>query len=576
MRVVFTYIAKYRIAAFVAVLLMFLELLVELLQPFFIAKMIDEGIVPQRTDVVLIWGGLMLACSIVAFGVGILSSFFAAHVSQSFGFDFREALYKKVQDLSFAGFSRFQESSLITRLTSDVQQLQNTIFMGLRIMLRAPLFVIGSVVMSLLVNPWLALWFLIGLPFLGIFLAWVLKKGEGLFSSVQRQLDKVNGVIQQSLIGMRLIRVFVRMRHEEKKFADASGILTGRTIAALRLTELTMPIILLVMNACIILILWFGKIGVDTGDASLGDIVAIINYATRTTGALSLMGMIVVAFSRGRASAERIGEVTRADLDMAEDEAANTHGVPKRGAVEFMDMDFGYPDSDSDVLESISFKAEPGETIAIMGSTGSGKTSLLQLIPRLYDVRNGSVLIDGVDNRKLKLETLRRIIGYVPQDVLLFSGTVAENIAWGKENATIDEIKQAARIAQIHDTIMSLPQQYNTLVGQKGVNLSGGQKQRMTIARALVRKPLILLLDDCTSALDVATEAALLAALKEMDCTIFLVTQKISSTASADTVLLMDDGSLLGCGSHEELLAASSLYRRIYESQYGKEGVPNV
>lgn len=612
MRVMFSYLSKYRAAAFVAILLMFFELIVELLQPYLIAKIIDEGIVPNRSDVVMFWGGLMLACSLIAFVIGILSSFYAAHVSQSFGFDLRQSLYSKVQDFTFPQFGRFQVSSLITRLTNDVQQLQNTVFMGLRVMLRAPLFVFGSVIMSLLVNPSVALWFIIGLPFLCLFLAWVLKRGESLFSAVQSRLDKVNGVIQQNLIGMRLIRVFVRMRHEGAKFDQASGELTNRTIAALRFTELTMPIILLVMNTCIILVLWFGKIGVDAGAASMGEIVAIVNYATRTTGALSLMSMIVVAFSRGRASAQRISEVelaandTEQDAskaaDHSSDEAAsnaakasgdvsansqnrearanneNGYGTarPLKGAVEFRQVGFRYPDSDVNVLSDISFSARAGETLAIMGSTGSGKTSLLGLIPRLYEADEGAVLVDGIDNRKMELETLRRQIGYVPQEIMLFSGTVAENISWGKRDASLDEIKDAAKRAQIHETIMKLPLQYDTVIGQKGVNLSGGQKQRLSIARALVRKPAILLLDDCTSALDVRTESALLAELKDLACTILLVTQKISSTANADTILLMDDGRLLASGSHHELMQNSLLYQRIYESQYGKAGVGNA
>ncbi|OBR64474.1 ABC transporter ATP-binding protein [Paenibacillus oryzae] len=608
----FSYLSKYRAAAFVAILLMFFELIVELLQPYLIAKIIDEGIVPNRSDVVMFWGGLMLACSLIAFVIGILSSFYAAHVSQSFGFDLRQSLYSKVQDFTFPQFGRFQVSSLITRLTNDVQQLQNTVFMGLRVMLRAPLFVFGSVIMSLLVNPSVALWFIIGLPFLCLFLAWVLKRGESLFSAVQSRLDKVNGVIQQNLIGMRLIRVFVRMRHEGAKFDQASGELTNRTIVALRFTELTMPIILLVMNTCIILVLWFGKIGVDAGAASMGEIVAIVNYATRTTGALSLMSMIVVAFSRGRASAQRISEVelaandTEQDAskaaDHSSDEAAsnaakasgdisansqnrearanneNDYGTtrPLKGAVEFRQVGFRYPDSDVNVLSDISFSARAGETLAIMGSTGSGKTSLLGLIPRLYEADEGAVLVDGIDNRKMELETLRRQIGYVPQEIMLFSGTVAENISWGKRDASLDEIKDAAKRAQIHETIMKLPLQYDTVIGQKGVNLSGGQKQRLSIARALVRKPAILLLDDCTSALDVRTESALLAELKDLSCTILLVTQKISSTANADTILLMDDGRLLASGSHHELMQNSLLYQRIYESQYGKAGVGNA
>jgi ATP-binding cassette subfamily B multidrug efflux pump len=573
MLTMFTFLKKYRFAAYVALLLMLTELMVELLQPYIISKIIDDGIGKDNLTVVLQWGGFLIVCSIVAFAAGILSSFYASLVSQSFGFDLRERLYDKVQSFSFANFNRFPESSLITRLTNDVTQLQNTVFMGLRIMLRAPLLVIGSIVMAFIVQPSLAIWLAIAIPFLGIFLLWVLKKGERLFRSVQQQLDQVNGVMQQNLIGMRIIRVFVRMRHESGRFARSSEQLMDHTVAALRLTESTMPIVLLVLNASVMAVLWFGRIELDTNGATVGEVIAIVNYATRTIGAMSIMSMIVVNFSRARASAQRIEEVILTDIDLTDatdsDEKAKLHS----GSVSFEKVSFRYPDSDQLVLQQISFQAKPGETIAIMGATGSGKSSLIQLIPRLYDVQAGEIRVDGIDNRMLKLGQLRKQIGYVPQEIMLFTGTVEENIRWGKEDATLEEIMEAAKLAQIHDTIMKLPEQYDTIVGQKGVNLSGGQKQRLTIARALVRKPVILLLDDSTSALDVQTEAKLLQALKQMKCTTFLVTQKISSTISADSILLLDDGQLLAQGKHEQLTRESSLYQKIYESQFGKEGV---
>ncbi|KRE45875.1 ABC transporter ATP-binding protein [Paenibacillus sp. Soil522] len=573
MLTMFIFLKKYRFAAYVALLLMLVELMVELLQPYIISKIIDDGIVHNNLLVVLKWGGVLIGCSIFAFVAGILSSFYASHVSQSFGFDVRERLYDKVQSFSFANFNRFPESSLITRLTNDVTQLQNTVFMGLRIMLRAPLLVVGSIVMAFIVQPKLAVWLAVVIPFLGIFLLWVLKKGEGLFRSVQQHLDQVNGVMQQNLIGMRIVRVFVRMQHESARFAHSSGQLMDRTVAALRLTEATMPIVLLVMNASVMAVLWFGRIELDTSGATVGEVIAIINYATRTTAALSIMSMIVISFSRARASAQRMEEVVLTDIDLTDTTGSDEAAKPREGQVSFENVSFQYPASDQRVLDHISFSAKPGETIAIMGATGSGKTSLVQLIPRLYDVQTGEISVDGTDNRLMKLKHLRKQIGYVPQEIMLFTGTVEQNIRWGKEDATLEEIIEAAKLAQIHDTIMKLPEQYDTIVGQKGVNLSGGQKQRLTIARALVRKPVILLLDDSTSALDVQTEAALLQALKQLKCTTFLITQKISSTVSADSILLLDDGRLLAQGKHEQLIRESGLYQKIYESQFGKEGV---
>ena len=573
MLTMFIFLKKYRFAAYAALLLMFVELMVELLQPFIISKIIDDGIVNNNLQVVLKWGGVLIGCSIFAFAAGILSSFYASHVSQSFGFDVRERLYDKVQSFSFANFNRFPESSLITRLTNDVMQLQNTVFMGLRIMLRAPLLVVGSIVMAFIVQPKLAVWLAAVIPFLGIFLLWVLKKGEGLFRSVQQQLDQVNGVMQQNLIGMRIVRVFVRMQHESERFARSSGQLMDRTVSALRLTEATMPIVLLVMNASVMAVLWFGRIELDTSGATVGEVIAIVNYATRTTAALSIMSMIVVNFSRARASAQRMEEVILTDIDLTDTAGSEEAAKPRDGQVSFANVSFQYPASDQRVLDHISFSTKPGETIAIMGATGSGKSSLVQLIPRLYDVQSGEIRVDGIDNRLMKLRQLRKQIGYVPQEIMLFTGTVEQNIRWGKEDATLEEIIEAAKLAQIHDTIMKLPEQYDTIVGQKGVNLSGGQKQRLTIARALVRKPVILLLDDSTSALDVQTEAALLRALKQLKCTTFLITQKISSTVSADSILLLDEGRLLAQGKHEQLIRESSLYQKIYESQFGKEGV---
>ncbi|WP_458125478.1 ABC transporter ATP-binding protein [Paenibacillus sp. Z3-2] len=592
------HLKKYRVAAIAALVMMLIELTVELAQPYLISKIIDNGIQQGDLSVVWLWGGVLVGSAVVAFAAGIASSFFASHASLGFGYDLREKLYEKVQTFSYAVFNRFATSSLITRLTGDVTQVQDTVFMSLRFMTRVPLVVIGSMIMAVIVNPRLGLLLVVMVPVLLIVVVWMIKKAALLFRNVQRRLDAVNGVIQENLTGIRLIRVFVRMGHEIERFAGFSGKLMKGTVSALRLTETTMPFMLLMMNVCIIAVLWFGRVDIASGNATVGEVVAVINYLLRTIGAMSALSWILVTFSRASASAQRLNEVFNTE-DTSETEQTNalstsapsagsvksTHSPQSvysakkqravQGAVEFRSVGFSYPNSEITVLDNITFTAKAGERIAIMGATGSGKSSLVQLIPRLYTEDEGKVRIDGADASELDLSMLRGSIGYVPQEVILFTGSVRENIAWGREDATLEEIVQAAKRAQIHETIENLPNGYDTLLGQRGVNLSGGQKQRLSIARALVRRPRILILDDSTSALDVATEGRLLDALEELSCTTFIITQKISSTTSADLILLLDDGQLIGQGKHEDLMESSELYRRIHESQYG-EGAQHV
>ncbi|AST89948.1 MULTISPECIES: ABC transporter ATP-binding protein [Sutcliffiella] len=568
---VLKFIKPYRIAVFIALALMLTELFVELFHPLLMAKIIDDGILQGDLSVVMKWGGIMVGLSFVAFAAGIINSFFAAHVSQSFGFDIRRAMYEKIQSFSFANFNFFPTSSLITRMTNDVTQIQNTVFMSLRIMLRAPLLVIGGVIMALFVNFRLALFVLIAVPFLFFFLVWVMRKGSGLFTAVQQKVDGVNNVMRENLGGIRLIRAFLRHDHESKRFTKASGELQDKTVRALRLMEIAMPILLLVMNLTIIAVLWFGNIGVQNNNARVGEIVAIVNYVTRITGALSILSFIIMAFSRAKASSTRLAEVLEEEIDLVDIEQAKEMETVDPPHIEFDAVSFRYPGTNTTVIEDISFEVKPGETVAILGSTGSGKSSLFQLLPRLYDVDEGAIYIDGQDIKQLKLAYLRRLIGYVPQESLLFTGTVSDNLSWGKENATMEEMIEATKAAQIHDTIERLPKGYETRLGQKGINLSGGQKQRLSIARALIRKPKILMMDDSTSALDLKTEGKLLQALKKYECTTFIITQKVSTATEADKILLMDDGMLLEQGTHESLLKESSLYQKIYESQFGEE-----
>lgn len=571
MKKVLMFLGPYRLAVFVALFFTLTELAVELLQPFLMARIIDDGIMQGDLSVVMLWGGIMIGMSLIAFASGILNSFYAAHASQGMGYDIRSKVFEKVQSFSFANFSQFPASSLITRMTSDVTQLQNTVFMSLRIMLRAPLLVIGSVIMALLVNVKLALILVVAVPLLIMFLMWIMSKAGRLFRAVQEKLDNVNSVVQENLSGIRLIKAFLRRKHEAERFTEASRNLRDKTVAALRLIEIAMPVLLLIMNVSIMAILWFGSFETAAGGATVGEVVAIINYTTRMTGALSVFSMIIMIFSRAKASSQRIADVLETDVDLLDTKESDTGNKITAGKITFDSVSFRYPETDMFVLKNISFEAKPGERIAILGATGSGKTSLFQLIPRLYDLDEGTIKIDEKDIRKLKLKTLRRQIGFVPQEAMLFTGTLKDNIRWGEEDASMDEIVRAATDAQIHDTIMELPEKYETLLGQKGVNLSGGQKQRLSIARALIRAPKILLLDDSTSALDVKTEKRLLDVLDSYSCTTLMITQKISTTMNADKILLLEDGELIAEGNHEELMEISRLYRKIYESQFGED-----
>jgi len=554
---------------------MLTELIVELWHPMFMAKIIDEGILKEDLSVVMKWGGVMVGMSLLSFLAGITNSFFSSYVSQGFGYNLRAALFKKIQSFSFHNLAIFQSSSLITRLTNDITQVQNTVFMSLRIALRAPLLIIGGATMALFVNVKLALFLIFPIPILVILLVWMMKKSGRLFRFVQEKLDKVNNVMQENLTGMRLIKAFIRKKFEEKRFGNANEQLRDQTVKALRLVELIGPILLFVMNVGILLILWFGAIEVNQSKVNVGEVVAIVNYGFRITMALSMLSWIIMAFSRGKASSDRISEVLVTSEDFENTAKGSVEHIGF-GKVEFNHVNFKYPGTDTYVLSDISFIAKAGETIAIMGATGSGKSALFQLVPRLYDVTSGEIEIDGINIKNMDLTSLRKQIGFVPQESILFTGSVKNNIGWGKEDATMDDIIKSTKDAQIHETIQKLPDMYETKIGQKGVNLSGGQKQRISIARALIRKPKLLFLDDSTSALDLKTEAKLLASLRNYDCTTFIITQKISTARKADQILLLDDGKLIASGKHESLIKSSALYRDIYKSQFAKEVLADV
>lgn len=576
MKTVFSYVKPYKWPIAVALFLMLTELAVELVQPLLIAKIIDDGILKQDQSVIWVWGSVMMGMAFLAFLSGATNSYFASHAAQSFAFDLRSALFKQVQQFTMATFTRFPSSGLITRLTSDVTMVQSVLFMSLRIMLRAPLLVLGSLIMAFIVNAYLAMFLVVAVPFLIIFLYIMVRKGVTYFARVQVSLDRVNRVLQENLQAVRLIKAYLRGKYESSRFEQVSGLLKMDTVKALRMMEIILPLLLFVMNVSLLAVLWFGADRIQTNDAQIGELVAIVNYAMRMTGAFSMFAFIIMAVARAKASAERMEEVLLVNEGLERNEQTGEMRKLANGEITFKNVSFYYLNTKEPVLKDISFSVKSGEKLAIMGATGSGKSTLLQLITRFFDVTSGSVEIDGKDVKDWSLDQLRQTIGLVPQQSLLFSGSIYQNLAWGKIEASIEELEQAAKQAQIHTSVEQFTKGYETRVGQKGVNLSGGQKQRLSIARALVRKPEILLLDDSTSALDVKTETALWEALEKEDATMLVVTQKIRTARGADRILLLDNGRISGYGTHEELLRSSKLYREIAESQQELEVSENA
>lgn len=568
MKEVFSYVRPYKWTAIFALCLMLLELFVELVQPLIMAKIIDEGVRAQNQGMILQWGAVLLALSIVAFIAGVINSYFSSHTAQSFSYDLRNAMFDKIQSFTLATYQKFSTASLITRLTNDVTQVQTVLFMSLRIMLRAPLAVIGSIVMAFVVNAKLALFLVIGAPIIFIFLIFMVAKGVSYFGRVQKRVDRLNRVLQENLQAIRLVKAYLRGAYEATRFDEVASRLKMDTVKALRIMEYIMPVLLFIMNMSLLAVLWFGTKQIATGATPLGDIVAIVNYAMRMTGSFSMFAFIIIFYARAKASAERMAEVLSMENEVEDiSHSEEVDSTMQYGELTFEHVCFTYPEGDAPVLSDVSFQVRSGEKLAIMGATGAGKSTLLQLIPRFYEVTQGRILVEGQDVQDWELQELREIIGYVPQQSLLFTGSIADNVRWGDTQAEMDAVLQATMQAQIHASVEDFPNGYDTKVGQKGVNLSGGQKQRLSIARALLRKGHILMLDDSTSALDVKTEQSLWEALSEEKATMLVVTQKIRTAKGADRILLIDAGKVVAYGTHEELLQTSTLYKKIAISQ---------
>lgn len=569
----FSYLKSYKKAVVIAPLLMLLEVAMDLLQPRLMGRIVDEGIATGDLSFILKTGLLMIGVAIVGMIGGVGCTIASSTASESFAADLRAGLYKKVQSFSFANLDKFKTASLITRLTNDVVQVKHVVHMSLRILIRAPFMCIGGIVMAVFINARLALILVVAIPLLALTLFFAIRKGFPLFSVVQKKLDRVNSVMRENLTGVRVVKAFVRDKFEKERFNNANEGLMEITIKASRIVAIILPAILLIMNMSVVAVLWFGGIQINQGNMQVGQVIAFINYLTQILSSLLMVAFILMAVSRAKASADRIREVLDTEVDIKDKEGADSSPIVA-GKVKFENVSFRYKGAKGEpVLKDISFEANPGETVAIIGATGSGKSTLINLIPRLYEPIEGRVLIDGRDTKDLKLKTLRESISVVLQESLLFSGSIMDNIKMGDGNASNEEVRAAAEAAQADDFIQSFPEGYETQLGQRGVNLSGGQKQRLSIARALLKKPKILILDDSTSAVDMGTEVRIQRSLKQLmkQCTTFVIAQRISTVKHADKILVLDDGKIIAQGTNDELLKTCAIYQEIYRSQIGEE-----
>ncbi len=566
------------IASVIGSLGMVLEAACQLYLPKLMGKIIDNGVTPVINETMSAADGrayvlkeavIMILVSLIAIVGGITCMKLSSEVSQKFAARIRNAMFKKISSFSFKNIDEFSTASLTTRLTNDVTMIQNMTMMILRMLIRMPSMLIVASFFAVSINPRLASMLLFALPLIIIAVGIVMKFGFPMFKKMQKKIDALNSVVQENLIGIRVVKAFVREDHEKKKFKKANDNLSAMGEKAAGMIILAMPLMMLIFNLTMVMVIYKGGVSINAGDMTTGDLLSFISYVMEILMSLMMIAMLLVMVARGKACADRIKEVLDAEVDIVNNEKTLT--AEKHGRVQFENVNFRYStqtDGD-DILNDISFTAEPGQIIGIVGGTGCGKSSLVSLIPRLYDVTGGRVLIDDVDVRNYDIEELRELIGVVLQNNVLFTGTIKENIRWGKKDATDEEIIAACKAAQAHDFIMRQPDGYDTVLAQGGLNLSGGQKQRLCIARAMIKKPKILILDDSTSAVDTATEAKIRNAFYNelKDTTVFIIAQRISSVKEADEILVMDDGEIKGVGNHNELMETNEIYQEIYNTQ---------
>lgn len=568
------FIKPYLLTVVVVITLVFLEVLATLRLPDLMSEIVDQGI--ARGNIALIWqtGGWMLLVALLGMLCALLGNFLSSRASTGFGRDLRLALFSHVGEFAPQEFNRFGPPSLITRTTNDVQQVQQMFHMSMRMALRAPLMAVGGVLMVVRKDSRLALVLLGLIPIIGLIVAWVIIKGVPLFRGLQEKLDRLNQVLREQLMGVRVIRAFDQVSHEQDRFDRANQDLTSTTLKVSHMMVTLMPILGLLINVTNIVIIWFAAKRIDLGLMEVGDLIAFLQYTMQIFMAVMMLSMIFIMLPRASASADRIAEVLETQASIQDPESPRKLSADL-GVVSFEAVTFSYPGAEEPVLSNITFTARPGETTAIIGGTGSGKSTILELIPRFHDPDQGRITLDGVDIRELSQRDLRSRLGYVPQKAVLFSGTIASNIRGGKQEASQEELVEAARIAQALEFIEEREDGFESYIAQGGTNVSGGQKQRLSIARALIRKPKVYLLDDTFSALDYRTDARLRTELAKtaQDATVIVVAQRVSTILHADQIIVLDAGRVVGKGTHAELLAECAVYQEIVASQFGEEAV---
>lgn len=562
-------VGKFKIYAILTPIMMMGEVAMEIFIPSIMAMIIDDGIKGGKgVGFIAQMGLLMVGMSVVSLIFGSLGAYFGSKASMGFAKNLRGRLFAKVQDFSFANVDKFSTASLVTRLTTDVTNTQMAFMMIIRMAFRAPVMLVGAVIMAVRVKPDLSTIFLISVPILALSLILIMTKAHPRFRAMLNKYDKMNADVQENLIGIRAVKAFVREDYEKEKFRNSAEGVRKAQVFAEKLVIMNGPIMQLTMYGTILAVLWFGGNMVIDGSFEIGDLSAFITYVTQILSSLMMVSMLLMMFVISRASIGRIVEVLDEEIDIRDDNAGDEK--VENGSVEFKNVTFGYnKTAEEPVLKNINLKINPGETIGIIGGTGSAKSTLVSMISRLYDVDEGEVLVGGRNVKDYKLENLRDEVSVVLQKNVLFSGTIKDNLKWGNPDATDEEIIDACKSAQAHDFVMSFPDQYETDLGQGGVNVSGGQKQRLCIARALLKKPKIVILDDSTSAVDTATDSAIRAAFREKldDTTTIIIAQRITSVKDSDRIIVLDDGKIDGIGTHDELMKNNEIYREVYLSQ---------